>query len=106
MLRDYLIAFSEKRLDRLEYMFADDVILQDWDILATGKKAVLEANKNIFDNVGNIIINIDNFSEDRSDSNLIFAQLEVIIDMELIKVVDVIKFDKNGKILKISAYRQ
>jgi len=106
LLRNYLIAFSEKDLSTLESMFSEDVILHDWDILATGKQEVLTFNKHIFDNVGNIIINVDNFSEDRTDSSLMFAQLEVIIDGETINVVDVIKFDKNNKITKISAYRQ
>lgn len=106
LLRNYLLAFSEKNLTELEYMFSDNIILHDWDMIATGKKEVLAANKHIFDSVGNIIINIDNFSEDRTDSNLMFAQIEVVIDDEVINVVDVIKFDKNDKITKISAYRQ
>jgi hypothetical protein len=106
LLRNYLTAFADKNLNMLEFMFSDDVILHDWDILATGKEAVLAANKNIFDNVNNIIINIDNFSEDRTDNNLMFAQLEVIVDDKIINVVDVIKFDKNDKITKISAYKR
>jgi hypothetical protein len=106
LLRNYLLAFSEKDIDALESMFSDNIILHDWDILATGKQEVLTFNKHIFDSVGNIIINVDNFSEDRTDSNLLFAQLEVIIDNEVINIVDVIKFDKNNKITKISAYRQ
>lgn len=106
LMRDYLTAFSDKNLNMLEFMFSDDVILHDWNILATGKEAVLAANKNIFDNVTNIVINVDNFSEDRSDNNLMFAQLEVIVDNEIINVVDVIKFDKNNKITKISAYKR
>jgi hypothetical protein len=106
LLRNYLLAFSEKDLHALESMFSDNIILHDWDVIATGKTEVLAVNKHIFDNVGKILINIDNFSEDRTDSNLMFAQIEVIIDGETINVVDVIKFDKNDKITKISAYRQ
>jgi len=106
LLRDYLTAFADKNLTMLEFMFSNDVILHDWSILATGKEAVLAANKTIFDNVTNIVINIDNFSEDRTDNNLMFAQLEVIVDNEVINVVDVIKFDKNNKITKITAYKR
>ena len=56
---NYFNIFSNKDLNGLEEAFSDEVILKDWDILAIGKKEVLAANKNIFDNVQTISVNIN-----------------------------------------------
>ena len=49
LVKNYFEIFSNKDIQGLENLFSDDVILQDWDILAKGKKQVLDANKNIFE---------------------------------------------------------
>jgi hypothetical protein len=68
---------------------------------------VLAANAHIFDNVETIQVNIDTVSEDRSNSNIIFAEIEVIINNDTtLKIVDVIRFDAHNKIVKITAYKR
>ena len=54
LVNTYFEKFSNKDIEGLEKLFSEDVILQDWDILAKGKKEVVDANKNIFDSVNSI----------------------------------------------------
>ena len=53
---EYFTAFSNKELDALAGMFDDHVTLRDWEMSASGKTAVLAANKNIFDSVETITV--------------------------------------------------
>ena len=45
LVKTYFEIFSNKDIKGLKNLFSDDVILQDWDILAKGKKQVIDANK-------------------------------------------------------------
>lgn len=38
LVKTYFEIFSNKDIKGLENLFSDDVFLQDWDILAKGKK--------------------------------------------------------------------
>tara|TARA_X000000950_G_C13309646_1_gene416023 strand:- start:13 stop:450 length:438 start_codon:yes stop_codon:yes gene_type:complete len=101
---NYFNIFSNKDLNGLEEAFSDEVILKDWDILAIGKKEVLAANKNIFDNVQTISVNINEIYIHNLTATCI---IEVLINNEeKLSVVDIIKVDAEGKILEISAYKQ
>ena len=60
LVKTYFEIFSNKDIKGLENLFSDDVFLQDWDILAKGKKQVLDANKNIFDSVESISVTLNN----------------------------------------------
>ena len=44
----YIKAFGEKDLSSLETMFADNVILIDWDGMLVGKENVLAFNQTLF----------------------------------------------------------
>ena len=85
-------------------MFSAEITLQDWDILAKGKHQVLEVNKNIFNSVNTISVNLN---ELYIDDNVAICIIEIIINNEeTLKVIDIIKIDTNGKIKEISAYKQ
>ena len=60
LVKTYFEIFSNKDIKGLKNLFSDDVILQDWDILAKGKKQVLDANKNIFDSIDSISVTLNN----------------------------------------------
>ena len=45
LVKTYFEIFSNKDIKGLENLFSDDVMLQDWNILAKGKKQVIDANK-------------------------------------------------------------
>ncbi|NDD11722.1 MAG: nuclear transport factor 2 family protein [Betaproteobacteria bacterium] len=99
----YFDAFSEKDLARIEGMFSEDVALKDWEIEATGKAAVLEANQNIFRSVKTIAVHPRQLIHEK---DIIAATLEITIDGDsVINVVDIISFNENHQIRSIRAYK-
>ena len=104
LVKAYFEIFSNKDIKGLDNLFSDDVILQDWEILAKGKKQVLDANKNIFDSVESISVNLNNLY---LDELVAICLIEIIINNEeTLKVIDIIKFNDENKIIEVSAYKQ
>ena len=104
LVKTYFEIFSNKDIKGLKNLFSDDVILQDWDILAKGKKQVLDANKNIFDSVESISVTLNNLY---LDELVEICLIEIIINNEwTLKVIDIIKFNDENKIIEVSAYKQ
>ena len=102
--REYFAKFSRKDLTGLTDMFADDVVLVDWQINQSGKKNVVKANKNIFNSVNKILAEPILMSQ---NENTVFAEILVRADdTAVLYVVDVITFDEVGKIKKITAYKR
>ena len=99
----YFKTFSEKNINGLREMFDDNVTLRDWNIDKQGLESVLKANLNIFQNVKTInAIPLNIISE----NNYVFAELKIIINGdEELKVVDMIEFNKKGKIISIKAFK-
>ena len=99
----YFKTFSEKNIDGLREMFDDNVTLRDWDIDKKGIENVLKANLNIFQNVKTINAIPQNII---SENNFVFAELKIVInDDDELKVVDLIEFNKKGKIILIKAFK-
>ena len=99
----YFKTFSEKNVDGLREMFDDNVILRDWDIDKKGIESVLKANLNIFQNVKTINVIPQNII---SENNFVFAELKIVVnDSDELKVVDLIEFNKKGKIISIKAFK-
>ena len=99
----YFKTFSEKNIDGLREMFDDNVILRDWDIDKKGIENVLKANLNIFQNVKTINAIPQNII---SENNFVFAELKIVVnDDEELNVVDLIEFNKKGKIILIKAFK-
>jgi hypothetical protein len=104
LVKTYFEIFSNKDIKGLKNLFSDDVILQDWDILAKGKKQVIDANKNIFDSVESISVTLNNLY---LDELVAICLIEIIINNEeTLKVIDIIKFNDENKIIEVSAYKQ
>ena len=99
----YFKTFSEKNINGLSEMFDDNVTLRDWNKNYQGIKSVLEENLNIFQNVKTInAIPLNIISE----NNFVVAELKIIINGdEELKVVDMIEFNKKGKIISIKAFK-
>ena len=99
----YFNAFSNKDLERIEEMIVAGVQLRDWDIKAYGSIDLIAANKRIFDSVESIIvIPVAMYQE----GSTVIAELEIIVDgKEHINVVDIITFNEQQKIIKITAYK-
>jgi ketosteroid isomerase-like protein len=98
----YFQAFAEKDIGSLRTMLAPTVSLRDWDIRADGLDAVITANLNIFNAVKTIVVTPVNVFV---DGNTVVAELNIEIDgTELLKVVDILVFDRDGRICAIRAY--
>ena len=101
--KNYFKIFSNKDINKLEELFSDQIVLRDWEINAVGKEAVIDANKKIFKNVKKIKVTPLNLDQ---ISNKIVAELEIIInETDKIYVVDIISFNKEGKIISIKAFK-
>ena len=98
----YFKTFSEKNIDGLREMFDDNVTLRDWEIDKKGIESVLEANLNIFQNVKTINAIPQKII---SENNFVFAELKIVVNDDELKVVDLIEFNKNGKIIAIKAFK-
>jgi hypothetical protein len=107
-LEKYFKTFSKQDLNGLSEMFSDDIILVDWDINASGKEEVLEANKKIFQSVDTIDV-IPYFYYVGDEAYAI--EIDVIVNVgketeETLQVVDVISFNEQGLIQSIEAYKR
>jgi hypothetical protein len=99
----YLKAFSEKDLVSLETMFADNMILTDWDGQMIGKQNVLAINQTLFSQLGHIRVDIDKIA---MGHDTVIAEIKIVLDNKvIIPVVDVIDFDQDNKIREIRAYK-
>ena len=98
----YFKTFSEKNINGLREMFDDNVTLRDWDIDKKGIESVLKANLNIFQNVKTIKAIPQNII---SENNFVFAELKIVVNDDELKVVDLIEFNKKGKIISIKAFK-
>ena len=98
----YFKTFSEKNIDGLRKMFDDNVTLRDWDIDKKGIESVLKANLNIFQNVKTINAIPQNII---SENNFVFAELKIVVNDDELNVVDLIEFNKKGKIISIKAFK-
>lgn len=104
-LISYFQNFSNKDIDSLAKMFADDIRLSDWEIMEFGKEDVIKANKKIFDSVESIVVKPVNFYFDE-DNTFAVEILIVIGEKEILEVVDVISFNEVGLIDSIKAYKK
>ena len=101
--KQYFETFSNKDIDALSDMFSDDVSLRDWEIQASGKTAVVAANKNIFSTVETINVRPTHIY---SENNTVIAELWIAVNDDTnLLVTDVIEFDDSGKITDIRAYK-
>ena len=116
LAENYFDAFSKKSIERLNMMFAENVVLRDWDHHVQGKEAVLELNKSMFDDVDWIKAkpqNIVCFTPGPStiSCDVVVAELEVYAgalddkDVQPILVTDIIEFNSEGKIIALRAYK-
>jgi len=104
LVKTYFEIFSNKDIKGLDNIFSDDVILQDWEILAKGKKQALDVNKNIFNSVESISVTLNDLY---LDELVAVCLIEIIINNEeILKVIDIIKFNDESKIIEVSAYKQ
>ena len=104
---EYFATFSEKDSEGLRSMFADNVYLRDWEILANGIDEVVAANQDIFDKVETIVVTPIRVWDFLShEDNVVVAELEIVVNNEeTLLVTDILEFDDDEKIKSIRAYK-
>ena len=99
----YLESFSKKNISTLKDFFSNDITLRDWEIEANGIDAVIEANKNIFNNFKSIFVEIKNLYQ---EENIVIGELKITLNQsETLYVVDIFEFNEKHKIKRIFAYK-
>lgn len=99
----YFELFSSKNINLLSKLFAVDISLRDWEINESGLENVKNACLKIFNNVEKLDINPLQIV---ISNNTAFCEIDIIINSkELIKVVDIVDFDKNNLIRSIKAFK-
>lgn len=102
IINQYFETFSKKDLEGLNKLYADTVVLNEWNAnLFIGKDEVLEANKKLFDQFRQIDIKVNASAVTNNKS---VNEITVILDEMNVDVVDVITIE-NKKITYIMAYR-
>ena len=101
---NYFKYFSNKDINSLKNYFAENIVLRDWNIFADGKIEVIKANEEIFKSLNSIHVTPKKFYQ---DGLTVLCEIEIMInEKELLKVLDIIKFNEKKLIVEISAYKQ
>lgn len=103
LLVHYLKAYEAKDLRVIETLLADAVRLQDWNLIAVGKAAVLTETQKNFDDARQLQIEILRvYGAGRHAA----AELRIVVNETIeLNVVDVISLDEQGKVDTIRAYK-
>ena len=120
-LRKYFQAFADKDIEVLSEMFTDDIILIDWNNTFTGKDQVVNEVQGIFANfktikleVTDIFSSLNIINADRGETTVSIPKddsfaCEIVIvfdDLEPLYIMDLIEFDSEGRIKKLTAYNR
>lgn len=100
---NYFDAFSKADIASLRFLFSDKVCLRDWNIDVLGIESVIIENSKIFETLKAISVEVVNLYE---DSQTVVAELIISANgVPAIKVVDILNFDEEYKIVSIRAYK-
>jgi ketosteroid isomerase-like protein len=103
ILSAFLNAYEAKDLDAIALLMTDEVCLQDWNLEARGKAAVLLETKKNFDQAERLQIEVLDFYE---GVGCAAARLRITVNRTIeLEVVDTIVVDADGKISSIRAYK-
>jgi len=99
---DYLRLYEAKDLARITDMFAENIVLRDWNISVKGKAAALEETAANFANAKSLrIVPLHVYEREGA----VAGELHITVDGSVeLYVVDVLEFDAEGRIAAIRAY--
>ncbi len=97
---DYLLAFGLGDIQRLKELYSDGIVLTDWNGQWRGKTSVLEMNNEIFKLRPAVHIH-----QIEQIGNRTYNHITLHIGNESIKIIDVIDWSNDFKIIFISAYK-
>jgi hypothetical protein len=103
VLAAFLKSYEAKDIDAIAVMLADDVHLQDWNLKAQGKAAVLAETRKNFDDAQQLEIEVRQFYE---GTGCAAARLRIVVNKSIeLEVVDTVVVNMDGKVSSIRAYK-
>lgn len=103
VLTRYLQAYEAQDLDAIAPMLAEEVRLQDWNLIAEGKAAVLAETLRNFRDAERLQIEVRQRYEAEGCAA---ARLRIVVNGSIeLEVVDTIEVDGHGQIRSIRAYK-
>jgi ketosteroid isomerase-like protein len=103
VLTAFLEAYEARDIDRIERMLTEDVRLQDWNLVAQGKNAVLTETRKNFLDAQHLEIEVRELYE---GTGCAAARLRIVVNRSIeLEVVDTIVVTVEGKISSIRAYK-
>ncbi|WP_298145461.1 nuclear transport factor 2 family protein [Flavobacterium sp.] len=99
----YLQSYQDKNLTAVSELFADQIVLRDWNLRVVGKDAALDETRKNFEAAQSLHIEVLQTYE---NTKSVAAELIITVNnSEILHVIDVLDFDDQGKIVAIRAYR-
>lgn len=103
LLAAFLKAYEARDIDAIATMLADDVHLQDWNLVAYGKEAVLAETRKNFLDAQHLQIEVRQLYD---GAGCAAARLRIVVNKSIeLEVVDTIIVNADGKIASIRAYK-
>ena len=99
----YFNFFSNKDISNLSKLYSEDVRLKDCEIDVEGKDKVMKVNADVFNDFKSVKIKLLNILH---KDNYTISQIEIFLNEDIfLDVIDIISFNKDGKISFIRAYK-
>lgn len=103
VLLSYLRAYEAKDVGAIRSMLAEDVRLQDWNLVAEGAVSVLAETQKNFEAAAQLRIEVLQCYEAGA---MAAAELRITVNSSVVlEVVDAIHVGQDGRILSIRAYK-
>ena len=100
---DYFKLFEEGNIEELSKIYHDDIHLVDWNGQWKGKEEVLKMNKELFDS-NNVEVTVHEIEQPIFRESRLYCKISIDVGGVVLKVMDVIDFDYQSKIIKIEAF--
>ncbi len=102
LFQTYLRHYGNKDLEAISAMYADDIHLRDWNISVHGKAAVMAETAKNFAEAQTLAVMVMALYE---NANTVAGEVYIHVNGLDLYVVDIMKFDANGKITAIRSYK-
>ena len=102
LTKEYFQAFSNKDIKKLKELFDENIYLNDWELEVFGFNNVIKIMEDLFEK-NDLKIEIKKMY---SDKNTVISEIQIFVELnKFIKVVDILEFNKDSKIVAIRAYK-
>ncbi len=102
LTRQFLTLYTNKDIDAISQMFADNVVLKDWNYEVAGKSAAIQEFQKNFDEAEHLAIDIKKIFLSGDSAA---AEIEVSVNGVKLEIVDVITYNELGLVTAVNAYR-